>query len=160
MTGRYLFSVSAQTPPTHTVSPGEEVRIEVLGSLAEIEDVSTVPVPFTPACEGHPLSPIAGPIFVTGAEAGDAIAVELLEITPHEDGVTAILRDFGVLKEEFSEPKAVACPVREGVAWFGDRIPIPTYPNLGTISTMPPTISPSSTGRRVTVIASPSSSQT
>ena len=133
----YLFSINPNTPPMVKVQPDEEFRIEVLRSLAEIEDVRTVPVPFTPECEGHPLTPIAGPIIVHGAEPGDAVAIDLLEITPGPDGVTAILRKFGVLKEEFAEPKALACPVRDGKAWFGDRIPIPLYPNLGTISTMP-----------------------
>ena len=134
----YLFSINPDTPPMMKVAPGEEFRIEVAGSLAEVADVRTIPTPFTPECEGHPLTPIAGPIIVQGAEPGDSVAIDLLEITPKADGVTAILKQFGVLKEEFSEPKALACPVRDGMAWFGDRIPIPLYPNLGTISTMPP----------------------
>jgi amidase len=134
----YLFSINPNTPPAMKVAPDQEFSIEVLGSLAEIEDVRTVPVPFTPECEGHPLTPIAGPIVVHGAEPGDAVAIDLLEITPRVDGVTAILKRFGVLKDEFAEPKALACPVRDGKAWFGGGIPIPLYPNLGTISTMPP----------------------
>lgn len=134
----YLFSVNPNTPPAMKVAPGQVFSIEVLGSLAEVADVATVPTPFTPECEGHPLTPIAGPIIVDGAEPGDAVAIDLLEITPRADGVTAILRQFGVLKEEFAEPKALACPVRDGQAWFGGRVPIPLRPNLGTISTMPP----------------------
>lgn len=134
----YLFSINPNTPPIMKVSPGEEFDVEVLGALAEVEDVRTIPTPFTPECEGHPLTPIAGPIVVDGAEPGDSVAIDLLEITPKEDGVTAILQQFGVLKDEFAEPKALKCPVRDGQAWFGDRIPIPLCPNLGTISTMPP----------------------
>ena len=65
-----------------------------------------MPTPFTPACDGHPLAPIAGPVRVRGAEPGDAVVVELLEITPHGEGITAILRDFGVLRREFREPRA------------------------------------------------------
>ena len=134
----YMFSVNPNTPPEMHIEPGEVVRIEVDGSLKEIDDVTTVPTPFTPESEGHPLSPIAGPIVVRGAEPGDAVRIELLEITPHEDGVTAILQNFGVLREEFPDAKSLTCPVRDGMAWFADRIPIPLCPNLGTISTMPP----------------------
>jgi amidase len=134
----YLFSINPNTPPAMKVEPDEEFQIDVLGSLAEVKDVKTIPTPFAPECDGHPLTPIAGPIVVHGAEPGDSVAIDLLEITPKVDGVTAILKKFGVLKEEFAEPKALACPVRDGHAWFGDRIPIPLYPNLGTISTMPP----------------------
>jgi len=97
-----------------------------------------MPTPFTPACDGHPLAPIAGPVRVRGAEPGDAVVVELLEITPHGEGITAILRDFGVLRREFRKPRALSCPVRDGRAWFGGRIPLRLNPNLGTVSTMPP----------------------
>ena len=97
-----------------------------------------MPTPFTPACDGHPLAPIAGPVRVRGAEPGDAVVVELLEITPPGEGITAFLRDFGVLRREFREPRALSCPVRDGRAWFGGRIPLRLNPNLGTVSTMPP----------------------
>jgi acetamidase/formamidase len=134
----YLFSVSPSTPSTHHIDSGGEVFVRVRGAFADVPDIRNVPTPFTPACDGHPLAPIAGPIHVHGAEPGDAVAIDLLEIKPTEDGNTAILRDFGVLRAEFGEPKLVACPVRDGHAWFGDRIPIPLQPNLGTVSTMPP----------------------
>ena len=138
MSNTYLYSVNPDTPPTLEVDPGEAFTIDVAGSLAEVDDVATIPTPFTPENEGHPLSPIAGPIVVRGAAPGDAVTIELIEISAHEDGVTAILNNFGVLKAEFPEPKAVACPIRDGMAWFGDRIPVPIAPNLGTIATMPP----------------------
>jgi amidase len=133
----YLFDVNPGTPPVATIDPGEEVALEVRGAFADVKDIRAVPTPFTPECDGHPLAPIAGPIRVRGAEPGDAVVVELLEITPVGDGVTAILRRFGVLHEEFGEPHAVAVPVRDGKAWFEGRIPIPIEPNLGTVSTMP-----------------------
>jgi amidase len=134
----YLFSVGVDTPPAMTIDSGQEVTLEVRGAFADVRDIRDVPTPFTPACDGHPLAPIAGPVRVRGAEPGDAVAIDLLEITPHGDGITAILRDFGVLRKEYGEPKALVCPVRDGRAWFGGRIPIPLNPNLGTVSTMPP----------------------
>ena len=133
----YLFSVNPSTPPTERISPGEEVSLVVRGAFADVPDIREVPTPFTPESEGHPLAPIAGPIHVEGAEPGDAVCIDLLEISPHQDGNTAILRNFGVLRKEFPNPKLLACPVRDGKAWFADRIPIPLNPNLGTVSTMP-----------------------
>jgi len=134
----YLFDVNPSTPPALEVAPGETFTVEVGGAFRDVPDVRLVPTPFTPACDGHPLAPIAGPIRVRGAERGDAVVVELLEIVPHGEGKTAILRDFGVLRKEFAEPTALACPVRDGRAWFGGRIPLSLNPNLGTVSTMPP----------------------
>lgn len=134
----YLFSVSPGTPPAMKVRSGETFTLEVGGAFDDVEDIESIPTPFTPDSEGHPLAPIAGPVAVEGAEPGDSVVIALEEITPHGIGQNAILRKFGVLHDEFAEPRIIACPIRDGKAWFGDRIPIPLYPNLGTISTMPP----------------------
>jgi amidase len=134
----YLFSVNTHTPPTMSVESGEEFTIEVRGAFDDVEDIRAVPTPFTPACDGHPLAPITGPIEVRGAKPGDVVAIDLIELTPFGSGKSAILRDFGVLRREFPEPMAVSSDVRDGRAWFGGRIPLPLNPNLGTISTMPP----------------------
>jgi acetamidase/formamidase len=67
----YLFSVSAHTPPTMTVDSGEEFTVEVRGAFDDVEDITAVPTPFMPPCDGHPLAPIAGPIVVRGAKPGD-----------------------------------------------------------------------------------------
>jgi amidase len=133
----YLFDVNPKTPPALEIDSGGEVTLEVRGAFADVPDIRDVPTPFTPACDGHPLAPIAGPVKVRGAEPGDVVVIDLLEITPHGDGKTAILRDFGVLRREFPEPVALTCPIKDGQAWFGGRIPLPLNPNLGTVSTMP-----------------------
>ncbi|GIX47348.1 MAG: acetamidase [Candidatus Tectimicrobiota bacterium] len=134
----YLFDVNPQTPPALTVDPGEPFELEVRGAFADVPDIRDVPTPFTPACDGHPLAPIAGPVAVRGAEPGDAVIVEILELTPTGEGITAILRDFGVLRDEFREPHALRCPLADGHVLFAGRIPLPLCPNLGTVSTMPP----------------------
>ena len=41
-----------------------------------------VPTPFIPACDGHPLAPIVGPVYVCGGHPGDAVVIELLALTP------------------------------------------------------------------------------
>jgi amidase len=134
----YLFSVNTRTPPTMAVDSGEEFPIEVRGAFDDVEGISAVPTPFTPACDRHPLAPITGPIVVRGARPSDVVAIDLIDLTPFGSGKSAILRDFGVLRREFAEPMAVSSEVRDGRAWFGGRIPLPLNPNLGTISTMPP----------------------
>ena len=134
----YLFSVNPDTAPVETIESGAEVTLVVRGAFADVADIRDVPTPFTPACDGHPLAPVSGPIAITGAEPGDAVLIDILNMVVHEDGMTAILRDFGVLREEFNDPKILNCPVRDAKAWFADRIALPLSPNLGTISTMPP----------------------
>ncbi len=138
MSSVYLFSVTPDTPPVETIASGADVSLVVRGAFADVEDIRSVPTPFTPACDGHPLAPVSGPIRVSGAAPGDAVLIDILKMDVHEDGMTAILRDFGVLRQEFGDPKLLHCPVRDGKAWFADRIPVPLNPNLGTVSTMPP----------------------
>ena len=86
----YLFSVNPSTPPALEIDSGEEVKLVVRGAFADVPDIRDVPTPFTPACDGHPLAPIAGPILVRGAEPGDAVTIELLEF-------------FASYAEEFAE---------------------------------------------------------
>lgn len=134
----YLFDINPKTPSTMTIEPGATIDVEVRGAFDDIRDIAAVPVPFTPACDGHPLAPITGPIRVAGAEVGDSLTVEVLSITAFGEGRNAIMRDFGMLTKDFPAPKIIQCPIRDGKAWFGNRIPIDLHPNLGTISTMPP----------------------
>ena len=133
----YLYSVNVNTRPTMTVASGEIFTIEVRGAFDDVRDIKAVPTPFTPACEGHPLTPITGPIVVRDAQPGDAVLIDLLSLRPHGIGKSAILRNFGVLRKEFPEPLAIASPIRDDTALFGDHVPIKLNPNLGTVSTMP-----------------------
>ena len=57
MSSVYLFSVTPETPPIETIESGDEVSLVVRGAFADVEDIRTVPTPFTPACDGHPLAP-------------------------------------------------------------------------------------------------------
>jgi hypothetical protein len=68
----YLFDVNPATPPTMTIDPGAEVTLEVRGAFADIKDIRTVPTPFTPESDGHPLAPITGPIgrLTSGGRSG------------------------------------------------------------------------------------------
>ncbi len=48
--------------------------------------------------------PITGPLFVEGAEAGDVLAVELIDVNPDPFGYTLIVPGFGFLRDLFTEP--------------------------------------------------------
>ena len=46
----------------------------------------------------------AGPIAVDGAEPGDTLEIELLEVVPADWGWTAAIPGFGLLTDEFPDP--------------------------------------------------------
>lgn len=50
------------------------------------------------------VNPVTGPIYVEGAEPGDALEVELLDFAASDWGWTGIIPGFGLLADEFTEP--------------------------------------------------------
>ena len=82
MNKTYLFSVGPSTPPMMIIDAGDEVEVTVEGAFEDVDDINSVPTPFTPECEGHPLAPIAGPIAVRGAKPGDSVAIEIKSMQP------------------------------------------------------------------------------
>lgn len=75
--------------------------------------------------------PLAGPIFVRGAEPGDALAVELLSFELPEWGWACIIPGFGLLPPgEFDEPVLRVFDLTEGdrtTLCPGVRIPIEPF---------------------------------
>ena len=83
---RYVFSNKFK--PVLEVKPGEEFILETEdafgGKLRKETDLPTADL--LPGLHRMPpyLNPLAGPIYVTGAERGDLIAINIHEIEPLE----------------------------------------------------------------------------
>lgn len=85
------------------------------------------------------VNPVTGPVFVKGAQAGDVLAIEILELRPHDWGWTAIIPGFGLLADEFPEPwlnVSRVDPTTRRVD-FADGITLPFEPFPGTIGVAP-----------------------
>ncbi|WP_010095272.1 acetamidase/formamidase family protein [Ornithinibacillus scapharcae] len=50
------------------------------------------------------VNPVAGPIYIKGAEPGDTLEIEMLDFRQLDWGWTAIIPGFGLLAEEFKNP--------------------------------------------------------
>lgn len=50
------------------------------------------------------LNPVAGPIYIKGAEPGDTLEVEMIDFRQLEWGWTAIVPGFGLLADDFPDP--------------------------------------------------------
>ncbi|MEO9023974.1 MAG: acetamidase/formamidase family protein [Solirubrobacteraceae bacterium] len=85
------------------------------------------------------VNPITGPVFVRGAEPGDVLAVEILELRPKPWGWTAIIPGFGLLAGEFAEPwlRISEVDAGRGRVRFADDITLPFSPFPGTIGVAP-----------------------
>ena len=88
---------------------------------------------------------VDGPIYVEGAEPGDVLQVDLLELTPADWGWTAIIPGFGLLADEFTEPALKVWHLAEGWAEFAPGIRIPLEPFCGEIGLAPAAVGALST---------------
>jgi acetamidase/formamidase len=84
---------------------------------------------------------ITGPIYVEGAEPGDVLAVELLELEPGDWGWTGMHPDFGFLPGESQNAAFKTYPLDKANDYvnFSDNIRIPLKPFLGVIGVAPDT---------------------
>src|ERR1700745_1579978 len=82
--------------------------------------------------------PLAGPIAVRGAEPGDTLAVEILDLQTRGWGWTAILPGLGLLPEDFPDAYLRIFDISAGhSAWRRDAIAIPLAPFFGTMGVCP-----------------------
>jgi formamidase len=101
--------------PAVRVAPGREVRLECDDGLAgQLTPASThADAGQLDLGLGHPL---AGPVFVEGAEPGDVLQVEFLSYEPADFGITAVIPGFGYLADLFEEPYLVKWEIEGGLA--------------------------------------------
>lgn len=98
---------------------------------------------------GHILT---GPVYIEGAEPGDTLAVEILELTPRVPyGINSTSSTAGVFASNYPAPAGDAVPtipntihlIRTGeingraVAFFSDAIQVPLRPFMGTMAVAP-----------------------
>jgi formamidase len=102
-------------PPIAEIEPGQVVQADLrdgfdvqLGADSTAESVTAMDMN-----RGHPLT---GPFYVQGAEPGDVLEVELLDVTPDPVGTTCIIPGFGLLADEFAEPFLAVWKIEDGVA--------------------------------------------
>jgi acetamidase/formamidase len=86
------------------------------------------------------VNPVAGPIYIDGAEPGDAIKVTLLEFGPSGWGWTANIPGFGLLADQFKDPalhiwKYDSASLAPALYGPGGRVPL--KPFCGTIGLAP-----------------------
>ena len=86
----------------------------------------------------HKVNDSVGPIYVEGAEPGDTLSVEILNIEVIDNhGVMMVIQEYGLLKDEVKESRTKICPIKNGEIRFSDRVTIPVMPSVGTIGVAP-----------------------
>ena len=130
--------------PAERVEPGSTILFHChdssagqLGPSSTVADVGTL--------DFGKINPVSGPIYVEGAEAGDALKISIESFAPNVIGGagfgwTANIPGFGLLADQFLEPAlhiwkydtATLAP-----AMFGREGRVPLKPFAGTIGNAP-----------------------
>ncbi|MHA3701218.1 acetamidase/formamidase family protein [Jatrophihabitans sp. YIM 134969] len=118
--------------PVLTIEPGDTVELEIQNaSGGQIAPGSTTED--VVGMDFGLVNPVTGPVFVTGAEPGDALVVDVLDIAVDDWGWTANIPGFGLLAPDFPEPHLAFSQIAGGVVRLFGGIEIPSVPMIGTI---------------------------
>jgi len=101
--------------PALEVAPGEEVVLETRDALdgqirpgMAARDIAQI--------DATVVHPLTGPVYIQGAQPGDLLEIEYLDIAPQPYGWTAIMPGLGLLRDRFSEPYLVHWELKDGWA--------------------------------------------
>ena len=83
------------------------------------------------------LNPLTGPISVEGAQPGDTLVVEVVDVTVEDQGHIALIPNVGVLRNHTKTPHTKIWKIRDGQSILNDDIRFPIRPIVGTFGTMP-----------------------
>jgi acetamidase/formamidase len=133
------FGWNNANAPVLTVAPGATVELETvdasggqLSPTSTVADVAKLDFGF--------VNPVTGPIFIDGAEPGDAVKVTLLSFAPSGWGWSANIPGFGLLADQFKDPALHIWkydPDTLAPALYGPGGRVPLKPFTGTIGVAP-----------------------
>ena len=122
--------------PALHIAPGEELELQLLDAsgnrIARGDGAEAVT-----RLEAENANPLTGPVFVEGAEAGDVLAVDILDFTHGGWGWTAIIPGFGLLADDFPAPFLHISEYDDKELRFTPDIRLPVRPFAGTIGVCP-----------------------
>lgn len=124
--------------PVLEIAPGEELVLETRDA-ADCQIQPGMTVAELAGLDRKVAHPLTGPVYVQGAEPGDLLEVEHLDIAPESYGWTRIIPGLGFLRDLFREPFIVHWNLADGWATSaqlpGVRIPEGSF--MGTTGVAP-----------------------
>lgn len=123
--------------PALTIKPGDEVSFDI-NDVWSWQITRKTKSSDLPSIDNSKLYPLAGPVYVEGAEPGDTLTVEVLDVQNDDWGWSAIFTGLGLL-EEFQEPYLYKWELKDKkFAHFEKGIRIPIRPFCGVMGVSPP----------------------
>ena len=135
-TDRVHYGWDRAIEPAIRAEPGESIRFQIIdasgGQITAESDVSVF--------EGYDsgrVNPVTGPVYVEGAEPGDALRVTIESFEPSGWGWTALIPGFGLLADQFPDPLLHISRYDSDFIDFVDGVRVPVRPFPGTLGVAP-----------------------
>src|SRR3954469_16545117 len=125
-----IWGFGPDLEPVLEVEPGAVVTFETndcfTGQIASEEDLVT-------AIDFARVNSATGPVAVRGAEPGDSLVVELLDVRPGPRGFATLIPGFGQLIDQVRSPLTRVFAVENGWIRQTDAIRFPARPMVGVV---------------------------
>jgi amidase len=125
-----IWSFGPGLQPVLEVEPGDVVTFETndcfTGQITSEADLVT-------DIDLTRINSATGPVAVKGAEPGDSLVAEILDIRPIEWGVATLIPGFGQLIEQVQAPLTRLFEVKDGMIRQNERISFPARPMVGVV---------------------------
>ena len=125
-----IWSFGPDLEPVLEVEPGDTVVFETndcfTGQIRSEDDLVT-------EIDLSRINSATGPVAVRGAEPGDSLVAEILDVSPIEWGVATLIPGFGQLIDQVRSPVTRLFEVRDGTIRMTDRVSFPAKPMVGVV---------------------------
>jgi amidase len=125
-----IWSFGPDLEPVLEIDPGDTVTFETndcfTGQIRSEDDLVT-------EIDMSRINSATGPVAVRGAEPGDSLVAEILDVSPIEWGVATLIPGFGQLIDQVRSPVTRLFEVRDGTIRMNDRVSFPARPMVGVV---------------------------
>lgn len=122
-----------------TIAPGQSVFFQCLDASGGHYKPSSTARDIA-SMKPDRVNPVTGPLFIDGVRPGDCLKVAIEQFEPSGFGWTAIIPGFGLLHDQFPDPRLHLWKydrVAASPALFGAAASVPLKPFAGTIGVAP-----------------------
>ena len=129
------FSFDRSVEPVARVATGGEVTFETMDACCG--EVRTTDEFLRRRDSGRKSGPLAGPVFVEGAEPGGDLVVEILAVELDETGFQAVGPQRAIVEDEVPELTCCEVRIRGDFLALPNGMTLPIKPVIGTLGNAP-----------------------
>ena len=129
-----VYQMSGDNPPAARVPDGSTLVFETLDCFGgqvtdEAQGIESL--------DWERINPATGPVWVEGAEPGDALRVEIHRIELADRGAMAAIPDAGIFGDRVERSSVKILPIQDGFVDFAPGIRLAARPMIGVIGVAP-----------------------